>query len=108
MHVIFMSIHSIYCDTRYINSLKIVSMSVSLSCVLRYDDTSMYHPISKVYHMCIFHGLEMVYGQTESSEEEYKSIYYRNCLYKKCLQIREWFFQKFTKYLLKASVSFVD
>jgi len=48
MYVIFMPIHSIYCDTRYIDILKIVSMLVSLSCVLRYDDTSMYHPISSI------------------------------------------------------------
>ena len=44
-----MSIHSTYCNTQYIDSLKLVSMPVSLSCVLQYNDTSMYHPISSPY-----------------------------------------------------------
>ena len=47
-----MSIHSIYCDTQCIDSLKIVSMPVSLSCVLRYNNISMYHPISTKNQVC--------------------------------------------------------
>ena len=47
MYVMLISIHLIYCDdTRYIDILKIVSMPVSLSCALQYDDTFMHYPIS--------------------------------------------------------------
>ena len=37
---------AIHCDTRCIDTLKIASIPVSLSCILRYGDASMYHPIS--------------------------------------------------------------
>ena len=43
--MLFKSVHSIiaiHCDIRYINTLKVVS----LSCILQYGDASMYHPIS--------------------------------------------------------------
>ena len=37
-----------HCDTRCIDTLKIVSIPVSLFCILRYGDASMHHPISTV------------------------------------------------------------
>ena len=39
-----------YCDTWWINTLIIVSIPVSLFCILRYSDASMYHPISTIYY----------------------------------------------------------
>ena len=47
--MLFESIHPIIaidCDTRCITTLKIVSIPVSLSYILGYGDTPMYHPIS--------------------------------------------------------------
>ena len=50
MHVMLLkSIHPIiamHCDTRCIDTLKIVSIPVSQFCKLRYGDALMYHPIS--------------------------------------------------------------
>ena len=48
----FKSVHPIIAinyDTRYIDTLEVVSIPVSLSCILRYSDASIYHPISTYY-----------------------------------------------------------
>ena len=55
--MLFKSVHpiiAIHCDIRYIDTLKVVSIPVSLSCILQYGDASMYHPISS--HNTFFQG----------------------------------------------------
>ena len=39
-----------YCDTLCIDTLEIVSIPLSLFCILRYGDASMYHPISTSHY----------------------------------------------------------